>query len=95
MKLFSPSALFVKIVKGIAKGTYGEPLKKVYWAIEGYKTWVGLVFMIGTFALEKFANAGVCTWCLEWSVVMYSVSLFLIAVGLIDGGIRADKLEKE
>jgi hypothetical protein len=92
----SPSKILVSIVKGIADGKFGAIPKKIYWAVEGYKTWVALAIMLSTFGLEKAYELGLCSIeCVDWSVWLYSVSVFLFAVGLYDGGLRSVPPNKE
>ena len=95
LKGTKPSELLAKLVRGIAEGQFGETAKKVYWALEGKKSWIALVIASATFALEKAYMAGVCESCLGISTTLYTVAGFLLAVGLYDGAVRSTPPTKE
>lgn len=85
----SPSQILVKAIRGVAEGKFGAKAQKVYQAVEGLKTWIAFAIAVTTFALEKAAIAGVCDNCGEYAVIAYSISAFLLSVGLLDGAVRA------
>jgi len=90
----SPSQIAVKIVLGIAEGKFGTKAQSIYQALEGLKTWTAIVIAVVTFGLEKAAVAGLCEQCGDYALYAYSVSAFLLTVGLLDGAVRAEAPKK-
>lgn len=85
-----PSEFIPKIIKAVAEGKFGEPAKKVYWQVAGYKTWITVVVASAGFVLQQLEEAGLCADCGAWYVILYQVALGLLAVGLFDGAVRLD-----
>jgi hypothetical protein len=85
-----PSEFIPKLIKAVAEGKFGEPAKKIYWQVAGYKTWITAIVATVGFALQQFEQAGLCPDCAGWSVILYQVALGLLAVGLFDGAVRLD-----
>lgn len=93
-------------VKGVAEGQYGEPLKKVYWALAEKKTLIALIIAL----LYGIAKAVSFTFgqCVPECATAESVAQFnaflayvpdvvgvLIAVGLYDKAVRLEPPKKD
>jgi hypothetical protein len=92
------SKLLALLVRKIAEGDFGEPLKRVYWWLAGKKTYIGMAFGASWAMLAWAQDVGVCTmrgWdCAGWSTTLASVAAFLVLVGLWDGALRSQPPNK-
>jgi hypothetical protein len=95
LKGTKPSELLVKVIKGVAEGKFGEEAKAVYWAVEGYKTVIGLVGGLLIYILEQVVAAGYWPEAAPAIPVLYAIAAFLLSVGLYDGALRSEAPKKE
>lgn len=85
-----PSEFIPKLIKAVAEGKFGEPAKKVYWQVAGYKTWITGAVALAAFVLQYLSEQGLCADCSTYYNVLYQVAAVLLAVGLFDGAVRID-----
>lgn len=94
IKLAQKLGLVAKILpalfKGIAQGQFGEPAKRLYWAVAGYKTAIGATLWLIAEALAIYSGAGVCAVCVEYLPYVKAVAEFLVVVGLADAAVRSE-----
>lgn len=99
LKLLKWSGLVSKILPGLlkswAEGGLGEPAKKVYWWLAGYKTITGAIFIALGTGLEALAASYPAETFPEWAWVLgvargiFWAGSLLASVGLVDGGTRS------
>lgn len=78
------------VFKAAAEGSFGEPVRKLYWFLAGKKTILGAVFVGVGYGLEAICNANPdYAWGCAWSGHVMAVGQFLALVGLVDGGTRS------
>lgn len=78
------------IFKAAAEGEFGEPVKRVYWALSQYKTFSGAALMAAGAGLETVcASFPDFAWACPASRYVYLAGEVLAVVGLVDGGVRA------
>lgn len=84
------SKLLPMLLKSWAEGGLGEPAKKFYWWLAGYKAITGMALIaIGT-GLEALAGSYPdLTWAPAVARGVFWVGSLLASVGLVDGGVRS------
>lgn len=82
--------IFLHITKGLAKGKYGRGPQKVWLGLEGFKTYLGLVFVVAGFTFGEAFNLGVCDQCPAWNQILMTGGVVLAQIGLLDGANRED-----
>lgn len=53
-------AIIATILKKAAEGDFGEPVKKLYWAMDGKKTWAAIVIGFLSGVLKSAVDSGAC-----------------------------------
>ena len=94
LKLLKWSGLISKILpsllKSWAEGGLGEPAKKVYWWLAGYKIITGMIFIVLGTGLEALASSYPdLTWAPTVARSVFWAGSLLASVGLVDGGVRS------
>ena len=94
LKLLKWSGLASKILPGLlkswAEGGLGEPAKKVYWWLAGYKTITGAILIAAGTGLEAIAGTyPEWTWAPGVAKGIFWAGSLLASVGLVDGGTRS------
>lgn len=94
LKLLKWSGLVSKILPGLlkswAEGGLGEPAKKVYWWLAGYKTITGAVLIaLGTGFEALAASYPEYAWAPQAARVVFWLGATLSSIGLVDGGTRS------
>jgi len=82
--------MLLHVTKGLSKGKYGRGPKRVWVALEGFKTWTGVVFLVLGYGFQTAYGAGLCPDCSEWSNALMAVGAVLAQVGLLDAANRDD-----
>jgi len=94
LKFLKTTGLISKILPGVlrawAEGGLGEPARKVYWWLEGYKTVTGALLMGLGAGLEHIAPSfPEWTWVIPFAKGVFWLGGMLSSIGLVDAGVRA------
>ena len=94
LKILKSTGLISKLIPGLlrawAEGGLGEPARKVYWFLEGYKTITGALLMaLGTGLEAIAANYPDWTWAAPAARAIFWIGAILTPIGLVDGGVRS------
>ena len=83
-----PSQAVPTAITAVAEGKFGEPAKKVYWALAGKKTWITAA-VAGAASVLEAVPAEQCADCATYVAYLWSAAGFLLVAGLWDGAVRA------
>ena len=78
------------VTKGLANGKYGRGPQKAWLAAEGFKTYIGLAFVVAGFTFGEAFNLSICDRCPEWNQALMAIGVVLAQIGLLDGANRED-----
>jgi hypothetical protein len=80
--------ILLHVTKGLASGKYGKVPQKTWNALEGFKTWTGVIFVTVGLGFQTAYGAGICPDCPEYSSVLIAVGAVLAQIGLLDAANR-------
>jgi len=78
------------LLRAAAEGSFGEPVKRLYWLLAGYKTATGAVLMaLGTGLEAVAASFPEWSWAPQAAQAIFWLGALLSSVGLVDAGVRS------
>lgn len=84
------SKLLPALLRAWAEGGLGEPARKVYWWLAGYKAVTGAIFIaLGTGLEAVAASYPDLTWAPAVARGVFWAGTLLASIGLVDGGVRS------
>ena len=90
LKRYAMSKLLAIVLRKAAEGDFGPAVQKVYWYLEGKKTYTAAALAGVAAGLQAASDANICEPCGAWVVSLYSAAALLGTLGLVDAAVRIE-----
>ena len=82
--------MLLYVTRGLANGKFGKGPQRTWTALSGFKTYIGLTFVVLGFTFGEAFNLGLCPDCPQWNQILMTVGVVLAQIGLLDGANREE-----
>lgn len=102
------STILGSMLRGVAEGDKNNPMTKLYWKLEGKKTWIAvgvaaLYLLVGQVLIPVFTGCGpncgatpeMLALLAQYNGYLFDLSVVLAGVGLFDANLRLDPPKKQ